>query len=250
MINWLQGRTQYQIAYAFSRCASAASPTIGDVRALNKIVRTIRNMLATSNFLKLKGPLRLVGYPDASFENNPDKSSQRGQAIFLAEPLGRTTDPRGSLIDFESHKINRVTLSTTVAELYACMKCFGTCQFLKGLWMDLSGSVAEVHIRTDANNLVTTAAATHLPEQRETIHMIQMLRQEANSGGIDDLGHVRAHDCLAGCLTKATKPDALRSAVNTGQLPNADTNPPFRTQLKHKAFAAAAWLDVMDDCTR
>ena len=31
-LNWLQSRTQFHIAYSFSRCASAAaSPTIGDV---------------------------------------------------------------------------------------------------------------------------------------------------------------------------------------------------------------------------
>ena len=40
-INWLQSRSQYSIAYKFSRAASAAaSPTIADVKALNKIVRT------------------------------------------------------------------------------------------------------------------------------------------------------------------------------------------------------------------
>ena len=36
-LNWLQSRTQFQAAYRFSRCASAsASPTIADVRAINK----------------------------------------------------------------------------------------------------------------------------------------------------------------------------------------------------------------------
>ena len=42
-INWLQSRTRPHICYFFSRCASAAaSPTIGDVRKLNKLVRTIK----------------------------------------------------------------------------------------------------------------------------------------------------------------------------------------------------------------
>ena len=62
---------------------------------------------------------------------------------------------------------------------------------LRGLWMDISSACAEVHLRTDANNLVTTASSTHLPEQKETIHMIQMLRKEACSGSIEDLAHVR-----------------------------------------------------------
>ena len=75
-------------------------------------------------------------------------------------------------MDYESQKIKRTVLNTTVAELYAFMKCYGSCRFLRGLWKDISGQTAEVHMRTDANNLVTTAQTTHLPEQKETIHMI------------------------------------------------------------------------------
>jgi hypothetical protein len=68
--------------------------------------------------------------------------------------------------------------------------------------MDLSGEAAEIHMRTDANNLVTTAQTTHLPEQKETIHLIQMLRKESVSGSIHDLAHVRTSDMLADCLTE------------------------------------------------
>ena len=44
--------------------------------------------------------------------------------------------------------------------------------------MDISGEAAEIHMRADADNLVTTAGTTHLPEQKETIHIIQMMRKE------------------------------------------------------------------------
>ena len=63
----------------------------------------------------------------------------------------------GSLVDYESQKIKRTVLSTTVTELYSFVKCYVSCQFLRGLWMDMSGEVAEFHMRTDAMNLVTTA---------------------------------------------------------------------------------------------
>jgi hypothetical protein len=144
---------------------------------------------------------------------------------------------KGSLVDYESSKIKRTTLSTTVAELYSFMKCYGTCLYLKGLWQDLSGTEVKIHMRTDAHNLVTTAGTTHLPEQKETIHMIQMLRKESNSGRIDDLAHVVTADCLSDCLTKhSAKPDSLVKAVETGLLPNVDKNPPFRALLEHKAY--------------
>ena len=45
--------------------------------------------------------------------------------------------------------------------------------------MDLSSEAAKIHMRTDAKNLVTTARTIHLLEQKETIHMISVLRNEA-----------------------------------------------------------------------
>ena len=105
--------------------------------------------------------------------------------------------------------------------------------------MDISASAAEIHMRTDANNLVTTASTTHLPEQGETIHMINQLRHEACSGAIDDLAHVVSDDCMADCLTKASaKPNALIKTVETGNILNVDKHPPFRELMKskHKAY--------------
>ena len=121
MLNWLQSRTQFQIAYSFSRCASAAAaPTIGHVRTLNKLVRQVKAKPVMLHFwpMNITKPLRIVAYPDASYRNNEDKSSQMAQVMFLAEAKqsGRT-DTRGTLIDYESHKIKRSTQSTTVAEL-------------------------------------------------------------------------------------------------------------------------------------
>ena len=144
------------------------------------------------HFWPFKGKLRLLGFPDASYKNNEDKSSQRALTIFLAEARrpGASTDAEGSLIELESHIITQSAMSTTVAELYALMKCFGTSLFLKGLWADISSDDLDIHLRTDANNLVTTARTTHQPEQKETIHLNQMPRRESHSGGIDDLAHV------------------------------------------------------------
>ena len=134
-------------------------------------------------------------------------------------------------------KNTATAMSTTVAELHGLMRCFGTCLFLRGRWSDISGELADVHIRTDANSLVTTASTTHQPDQKETMHLIQMLRKESNSGQMHDLARVRSEYCLADCLTKSSaKADELIKAVLTGVLPNADVHPPFRTVLQNKAF--------------
>ena len=119
-------------------------------------------------------------------------------------------------------------MSATVAELYSFMRCAGTCQLIRGLWMDISGMLAAIHMRTYATNLVTTASTTHLPDQKEAIHMIQILMKKSCSGGIYDLAHVRTEFCLSYCLTKhSAKPDALIRAIETGLLRRVVTHPPF-----------------------
>ena len=246
-INWLQSRTQLQSCYHFSRCASAAaSPTLGDCKALKKLCRQIVGDPMELMFWPLQGDPRLVAMPDAAFRNNSDKSSQRAMGIFMAEPRKeKSKNTRGSLIFFESTKIKRTTLSTTVAELYALMKCYGTCQMLRGLIKDITGLSSEIHARTDANNLVTTASSTHVPEQQETIHMIQMLRKEACSGSSADLSHIRTHWCVADCLTnKSANPQNLIDAVRQGVLKEVDAHPPFRSLLEHKAYLRP-WLPTV-----
>ena len=103
--------------------------------------------------------------------------------------------------------------------------------------MDISGEVANLYRRTDAKNLATTARTIHLLEQKETIHMISVLREEACSGSIHDLAHIPTLNCLADYLTKASaKAVNLITAVKKGRLRDVDIHPNFRTLMEHKAF--------------
>ena len=85
-INWLQSRTQFQCCYKFSRCASrAASPTIGEIKALHKVTRPLKSQPVKLQFWPLPGPLIIIGFLDASYPNNEDGSSQRSMTVFWAE---------------------------------------------------------------------------------------------------------------------------------------------------------------------
>ena len=69
----LQSRTQFQCCYKFLRCASiVASPTIGDVKALNKLARQLKSQPVKLQFWPLTGPLRIILFPDASYRNNEE----------------------------------------------------------------------------------------------------------------------------------------------------------------------------------
>ena len=99
--------------------------------------------------------------------------------------------------------------------------------------MDISAACVAIHMRTDVNNLVTTASTTRLPRQQEAIHIIHMQRKESCSGQIEDLAHVASADCLSDCLTKSSATfDALFRAVSTGVLSNLDMNPPFQILIE------------------
>ena len=84
-INWLQSRTRFQCCYKFSRCASRASPTIGDAKAHNKQARQLKSQPVKLQIWPLTRPLRIFGFVDASYRNKADWSSQRGMTVFLAE---------------------------------------------------------------------------------------------------------------------------------------------------------------------
>ena len=134
-INWLQSSTQFQCCYKFSKCVSMAGcPTIDDVKALNKLARQLKSQAVKLQFWPLTGPLRILGFLDASYRINEDGSSQRGVTVFLAESRERSSRDGmtyGSLIDHESQKIKKTVF----------MMCIGSCQFLRGVWMDISGDL-------------------------------------------------------------------------------------------------------------
>ena len=97
-INWLQSRTQFHIGYRFGRCASAsASPTIGDIRALNKVARTIRARPVRLHFWPIdrsggqdkQGAARIIGYPDASYRNNSEVKRLMWGLQEMAAPAAR-----------------------------------------------------------------------------------------------------------------------------------------------------------------
>ena len=98
-INWIQSRTQFPYCYMFSRLESASSsPKVGDLRQLNKLCRQIRAQPGELRFWPLKGNMRILVIPDAAYRNDSDKSSQRGQTLFLAESRSQSKDTRGSLV--------------------------------------------------------------------------------------------------------------------------------------------------------
>ena len=104
-INLLQSRTQFQCCYKFSRCASmTASPTAGYVKSLNKLARQIKSQPVKLHYWPLTRPLRILGFPDASYRNNDNGSSQRDSVLGrIARPIFKGWSP----IDYKSQKTKK-----------------------------------------------------------------------------------------------------------------------------------------------
>ena len=117
------------------------------------------------------------------------------------------------------------------------MKGYGTGSWIRGLWADISGESTQFHLRPDAYNLITTARTTHPPEQKETTHMITMMRQESQSGSWDDFAHMPTKHCLADCLTKMScDPTHLIQTVESGWVQSMDLYPLFRNTVRRSYF--------------
>ena len=80
---------QCKCCHTSFRCASMAAH--GDVMSLNELARHIKSHPMKLQYWPLAGPLRILGFPDASCRNNDDNSSQRGVTVFLAEWRGRSS---------------------------------------------------------------------------------------------------------------------------------------------------------------
>ena len=120
----------------------AASPTIGDVKSLNKLARQIKAQPVKLQYWPLRGPLRILGFLDSSYRNNDGGSSQRGMTVFMAESRERSSRDGmayGSLIDYGSQKVKKD----------CALHCRGRVISLhEALWlMSVSPWIVDGHIR-------------------------------------------------------------------------------------------------------
>lgn len=98
--------------------------------------------------------VEILGIPVVPFNNT-----------VAEERIAGFTACRGISVDYESTQTKNTTPSTAAADVDVLMKCVGECRCVGGLCMDLTGLVSPIVMNTIANNRVTTAGTTRLPEQ-------------------------------------------------------------------------------------
>ena len=167
---------------------------------------------------------RLMAMPGAEFGNKSDKSSQCAMVIFMSEPRKeKTRNSRGSLPFFESTKIKRTTLSTTLAELDALMKCYGACQMLRSLVKDVTGHSCKIHYTC--------------PWKKRPYTWYRCWGRKCVQDRLQ-IFHIFVHNGVlqTASLRSQQKPQALIDAVRQGILKEVDAHPPFRSLFEHRAY--------------
>ena len=201
------------------------SPTFGGVKALNKLKRQLKSQPVKLQFWPLTGTLRIIGFPDATHRNNEDGSSQRGMTVFLAELRERSskdgTVVRKSYWLWESERSKRL----------CSLQPWQNCIFSRNALVHASFSVYywwtyQVKLHKFAWEMTHKNAGDDQqeqftwPEQKETVHMISMLRKEASDQGVFTIlptFHLRTVWQIVWRKSSA-KADNLITAVKTGRL--------------------------------
>ena len=204
-INWLSHQSRPDLAFdAFSASLASQSPTVQDVKLLNKVVSKVDNGLNNIFYPRLdETSLRIVVFGDASYANLKDKvSSGEGYLVFLADKRGNSC-----LLNWKSKKIKRVVHSTEAAECLALVDCNGDAHYIRSILEELlykkPCKSIPILVCTDSIQLRKALISTHLVTEkllRITIaEMKQILEDDDEKTSIC---WVRSENMLSDCLTK------------------------------------------------
>ena len=206
-INWLANQSRPDLsfdAYCFSLLGQ--SPTVGDLKRLNKMITKVKTGLEHIWLPVLdENSLCIVAFSDASLANIlPDKtSSGEGYLIFLSDSSGNSC-----LLNWKSKKINRVVHSTVAAECLSLVDCLGDCNYIRNLveeilFKDHSARKIPIRMFVDSSQLKKAIDSTHLVTEKLLRLNIAEIKQLVQNQEMKTKVHwVKTSHMISDCLTK------------------------------------------------
>ncbi|CAK0841380.1 unnamed protein product, partial [Prorocentrum cordatum] len=194
-LGWLSSQTRPDLAAGVSMGQRTQNkPTIQDLFETNRLIKLARKHAdAGLEFPKLRGPLCLVTYHDASWANadepaegaiskllaktvgatSKDKKikirSQAGYVSFLAEAkLLRGDRARAGIVDWRSGTIKRVCRSTLAAETMSAVDALGCAQITRCVFASLE--IPDAHPEDIPPSLLPLARVTDCASLCDTMH--------------------------------------------------------------------------------
>ena len=214
-LNWLCSQSRPDLAFDVCHLSTRLnSPTVREVAYANRVVKKAKNQSTPLKFTKLKAPMHLLAYCDASYANLHDGSSQGGCIIFLADKHNHI-----SPVSWSSKKLRRVCKSTEAAETMAMLDAIDTCIWIGTMLEEICGeSIETTIVRTDNKSLYEAVHSTTAVEEKRLRVELAAIRESIRKKDIK-VEWVKTTKQLADCLTKqGADSKKMRDALEEGSL--------------------------------
>ena len=156
-LNWLASQTRPDLSFDVCHLSTKLNEaTIKDATYANKVIKKANSQSVSLKFSKLKYPIKLLAFCDASYANLPDGSSQGGTVIFLSDDNNNV-----SPISWWSKKLRRVCKSTEAAETMAMLDAIDACIWISSLLKEIDDDkFKDIIIHTDNKSLFENIHST------------------------------------------------------------------------------------------
>lgn len=217
---------QPEAAYDLSVAAQNQEPTDADYTLLNaRLDWQIRNMGRGLNYVPLDlATAKLIVFPDGSFANNKDLSSQLGYIAVLANEakVGDAYEIYGNAVHWRSTKCKRVTRSVLASEIYGMVNGFdmgiAMLTTLRMVTSELGLPAIPLVLATDSYSLYECLVKLGTTDEKRLMIDLMALRQSYERREISTVRWINGLDNPADALTKGTPNKALERLISTNRL--------------------------------
>lgn len=216
---WISGQTRPDIAFDVSCLASAINgASAQNLLEANRIVTKVKSTDLTLNFFRLKEPLSIVMYSDASFGNLPDGGSQGGQIILLVGVDGRCIP-----LIWQSKKLRRIARSTFAAELMSLAEGIDMAIYVSQLFSNIEFGNTDrtypIKCIIDNKDLYESIMSNKPTTEKRLRLEISSIRELLKEKVISNFKWIESSFQLADALTKkGVSPHSLLNQLNCGKL--------------------------------
>lgn len=219
---------QPEATYDLSHAAQYQSPTITEVKALNKRLQwQISNMNRGLRFIPLNlKNAKLFFFVDASFAKNEDLSSQIGYIIIIANeemnPVENIFKINGNIITWTSVKCKHVTRSVPASELYAKVHgvdaVISLSTTMKLITEQLGFDDIPTIICTDSFSLYECMVKMGTTKEKQLLIDILGIRQSYERREISEIRWINGDDNPADAMTKTNPNKSLSNLVEESNI--------------------------------
>ena len=202
---WLAQTTRPDILSAVARNSGQQEPTVGQAKAVNKVVRYLKETSEQGLWYRaMDNPDQVIWcYADSSFQSEVRGGSRGGHLIMIGERDAEGKLVKVSLLGWSSGRLRRVVVSTFAGELLQQTAAFDQARWTTLLLKELIGKELPLRMRTDCKSLVDNL---HSLRQRVTewrlMSEMWALREAIEAKEIESLDHVPTTRMIADGLTK------------------------------------------------